>query len=280
MSSLEAGDLFNVQGLVAVITGGGTGIGLMMAKALALNGASKVYIIGRRKEVIEKAARESPHGNIIPIVGDVTSKDILRSVAEKIRADVGYVNLFVANSGITGPSSLNITPESSLEDFQSTMWNMDFQEYTNVFAVNVSAVWFSIIAFLDLLDAGNKRKNVEQRSQALITSSIGGFNRKTLGGYAYGQSKAAATHLMKHLATNLVPYNIRANAIAPGCKFRPEILSFNSVNDHISVPFRNVSTGCQRQDFLQGCNTRGESWHGRGYGRRSPLSHEPSWGIL
>lgn len=46
----------------------------MMTKALALNGVNKVYIIGRRKEVIEAAAKESSQGNIIPIVGDVTSK--------------------------------------------------------------------------------------------------------------------------------------------------------------------------------------------------------------
>ena len=74
MSSLEAANLVNVKALVAVITGGDSGIGFMMTKALALNGVNKVYIIGRRKEVIEAAAKESPHGNIIPIVGDITSK--------------------------------------------------------------------------------------------------------------------------------------------------------------------------------------------------------------
>ena len=59
MSSLEASSLFSTDGLVAVVTGGGTGIGLMIARALEHNGA-KVYIGGRRKEVVEKAAAE--HG--------------------------------------------------------------------------------------------------------------------------------------------------------------------------------------------------------------------------
>jgi NAD(P)-dependent dehydrogenase (short-subunit alcohol dehydrogenase family) len=50
-------NLFNVSGLVAVITGGGTGIGWMMAKALAENGARRVYIIGRRQEKLIEAAQ-------------------------------------------------------------------------------------------------------------------------------------------------------------------------------------------------------------------------------
>ena len=216
MSSLEAAKLFNVNGLVAVITGGGSGIGLMMTKALALNGAHKVYIVGRRKEVLEAAAKESPHGNIIPIVGDVTSKDTLQSIASQIEKEVGYINVLIANSGIVGPSNISLTPQTSLEDYHSTLWNQSFDEYTRTFAVNTSAVFFCIIAFLKLLDAGNHKGNVEQKSQVIATSSIGSFNRKAKSGYAYGESKAATTHLMKQMATNLAPYGIRSNVIAPG----------------------------------------------------------------
>ena len=81
-----------------------------------------------------------------------------------------------------------------------------------------------MIAFLGLLDKGNKKGNVEQTSQVIGTSSIGGFNRAVPGGYAYGQSKAATTHLMKQMATGLVPYGIRANVLAPGCRFFPPSL--------------------------------------------------------
>ena len=216
MSSLEAANLFNVKSLVAVITGGGSGVGLMMTQALALNGAHKVYIVGRRKEVLEAAAKESPHGYIIPILGDVTSKDTLQSIASQIEKEVGYINVLIANSGIGGPQSLSLTPQTSLEEYHSTLWNQSFDEYTQTFAVNTSAVFFCIIAFLKLLDAGNNRGNVEQKSQVIATSSIGGFNRRAKAGYAYGESKAATTHLMKQMATNLAPYGIRSNVIAPG----------------------------------------------------------------
>ncbi len=217
MSSLEAANLFTVKGLVAVITGGSSGLGAMMAKALALNGAHKVYIIGRRKEMLEATAKESPHGNIIPIVGDVTCKDDLKSIASTIEEEVGYINVLIANSGVAGPQSPSITPETSLKDFQAALWEQPFEEYTSTFAVNVSAVFFTVVAFLALLDAGNEKGNVEQKSQVIATSSIAGFNRNVPGGYAYGQSKAGTTSLMKQLATQLVPYGIRSNVIAPGC---------------------------------------------------------------
>lgn len=187
-----------------------------MAKALALNGAHKVYIIGRRKEMLEATAKESPHGNIIPIVGDVTSKEDLKSIASTIEKEVGYINVLIANSGVAGPQSPSITPETSLKDFQAALWEQRFEDYTDTFAVNVSAVFFTVVAFLSLLDAGNAKGNVEQKSQVIATSSIAGFNRNVPGGYAYGQSKAATTSLMKQLATQLVPYGIRSNVIAPG----------------------------------------------------------------
>jgi NADP-dependent 3-hydroxy acid dehydrogenase YdfG len=75
----------------------------MFAKALALNGAKKVYITGRRTEVLEKAAKESPHGNIIPLPGDVSSKESLLEIAEHVRKEDGYLNLLIANAGAGGP---------------------------------------------------------------------------------------------------------------------------------------------------------------------------------
>ena len=245
MSSLEAANLFNVKCLVAVITGGGTGIGLMMTKALALNGAHKVYIVGRRKEVLEAAAKESPHGNIIPIDGDVTSKDTLESIASRIEKEVGYINVLIANSGIGGPRTFSLTPETSLEDYQSALWNQSFDEYTATFAVNTSAVFFCIAAFLKLLDAGNDKGNVEQKSQVIATSSVGGFHRRPKG-YAYGQSKAATTHLMKQMATNLAPFGIRSNVIAPGRRCSGPLIDEDSLILMDSLPVRDGRTHAWR----------------------------------
>ena len=125
MADYRAGNIFSVPDLVVVVTGGGSGIGLMMTKAFALNGAHQVFIIGRRKEVLEKAAKESPHNNIVPVVGDVTSKESLQAAVEKIKADVGYINVLVANSGIMGPIPEKKPAEvKSIEEYQSQWWNV------------------------------------------------------------------------------------------------------------------------------------------------------------
>ena len=124
----------------------------------------------------------------------------------------------VANSGITGPSLEGLKPNSSLAEIQEFLWKSDVDDFTHTYRVNTSAVFYSVVAFLGLLDAGNKSGNVEQKSQVIATSSIGGFNRIPFAGYAYGSSKAAVNHLMKQFSTALAPHGIRSNIIAPGCK--------------------------------------------------------------
>lgn len=198
----------------------------MMARALALNGAHKVYIVGRRKEVLEKASKSVSTNNIIPLVGDVTSKEALSSIISHITTEVGYINLLIANSGILGPQAAQkITSESTVADFQKAFGETSFEDFADTFKLNTVAVWYTIVAFLGLLDAGNEKGNVEQKSQVIATSSIGSFNRTVPGGFAYGQSKAATTHMMKQLATSLAPLGIRSNILAPGCKFSFQIIS-------------------------------------------------------
>ena len=192
----------------------------MMARALALNGAHKVYIVGRRKEILEKAAKSVSTDNIIPLVGDVTSKEALSSIVSTITSETGYINVLIANSGTLGPQAAQkLTAESTVADFQKAYSETSFEEFADTFKLNTVAVWYTIVAFLGLLDEGNKKGNVEQKSQVIATSSIGAFNRNTPGGYAYGQSKAATTHMMKQLATGLAPFGIRSNVLAPGREF-------------------------------------------------------------
>lgn len=130
----------------------------------------------------------------------------------------GYINVLVANSGIIGPTLWGLKKEPSLVEFRDFVQNWDTDAFNETFAVNTTAVFFTIAAFLELLDAGNKAGNVEQKSQIITTSSVAAFNRDPLAGFAYGSSKAAIVHTMKQLATRMVPYGIRANVIAPGSK--------------------------------------------------------------
>ncbi|KAG0636462.1 hypothetical protein HOY80DRAFT_977594 [Tuber brumale] len=229
MSEVQASTLFSAKGLVAVVTGGGTGIGLMIATALEHNGATRVYIVGRRKEVLENAVKvHSKHGNIIPLVGEVTSKESLAAVVKTIESDVGYVNLLVSNAGMCGrrhnvlprPPPLENLPEAekykSIEDVQKFLWEDSMEEWEDTFRVNVTGAWFTCIAFLGLLDQGNKRRVVEQSSQIITITSIASFLRNLTACYSYHASKAAVTHVAKMLATHFPQYGIRSNLIAPG----------------------------------------------------------------
>jgi NAD(P)-dependent dehydrogenase (short-subunit alcohol dehydrogenase family) len=215
MAEIDASTLFNVKGLVAVVTGGGTGIGLMIAQALEANGAI-VYILGRRQEVLEKAANTAKHGNIRHLKTDVTSKADLSAAVDHITSKSGYVNLVIANSGITGPTLKGLEKGASLTEFRDHLWNWDMDDFTQTFALNTTAAFFTVVAFLELLDKGNKAGNVEQKSQVICISSAGAFNRVPMAGYAYAGSKAAVVHMMKALATTMVPYDIRSNILAPG----------------------------------------------------------------
>lgn len=94
-------DLFKVPSLVVVITGAGSGLGRMMAHALASNGAHKVYILGRREDKLVETAES--YNNIYPISADITNKASLKAAADPTKSEVGFINVLVVNSGNTGP---------------------------------------------------------------------------------------------------------------------------------------------------------------------------------
>jgi NAD(P)-dependent dehydrogenase (short-subunit alcohol dehydrogenase family) len=211
----------------------------MMTKALALNGASKVYIIGRRLEKLQDAAKESPH-NIIPIQGDVTDKDSLQAIAEQVRKEVGYINLLICNSGVSGPQAgVNMPKDTSAKELQKMVMDTPMAEFNNVFAVNVTGVLYNAMAFLDLLEEGNKQDKclAGVKSQVLVTGSIAAYNRNVGAGLAYNTSKAAVTHLVKMLAGLFVEYSVRVNAIAPGrMSSQNSLRSFKIADPDHSLP--------------------------------------------
>ncbi|KAG7444210.1 NAD(P)-binding protein [Guyanagaster necrorhizus] len=217
-------NLFQVDGMVVVITGAGTGIGLMMAATLENNGAI-VYITGRRKDVLEEAAKEhNRFGNLIPLPGDVTDRESLLAMVEVVKARHGYIDLLVNNAGI----AKNLPP--SIKSFQSALWNTGSPEdFASVFATNTTAVYYTTVAFLDLLHQGNLRQQAASfdpfshcqppyhSSQVISISSSGSFriDPKILS-MSYTLSKSACTHLGKVMANLLAPWGIRSNVLAPG----------------------------------------------------------------
>jgi len=226
LPDVSASRLFNVQGMVALITGGGSGLGLYAARALDANGAKAVYIVGRREEVLRQAAASARNGSVKVIVGDVTDRASLQDIAAQIKAEEGFLNLVFANAGVIGPGHQKILTEKkaegqaapSVEDFSAAMLDLKPEDFTATMHVNITSVFYTAAAFLPLLKAGNEKRNLPQDSQFIVTSSIAGFSRAMAAGFSYSTSKAGATHLVKMLSTYFAQggYRIRVNAVAPG----------------------------------------------------------------
>ncbi|KAF2722458.1 NAD(P)-binding protein [Polychaeton citri CBS 116435] len=220
----HAHKLFDCSKFVAVVTGGATGIGLMITQALAANGA-KVYIVGRRVEALENAAKThcpkqsgQGHGEIIPLGPcDVTSKDDLERIVTELGEKEKYINLLVCNAGVAGPKA---EPEhEDARDLKQKLWeNESVEEWNGTYNTNVTSVYFTTVAFLPLLQAGITPKGPLNRfaSSVIVTSSMSGMMRHAQGHFSYNAAKAATVHLTKLMSAEFQRTWIRVNSIAPG----------------------------------------------------------------
>ena len=116
---------------------------------------------------------------------------------------------------MTGPSLEKLGARPSISEFHSFAWDSPAADFNAVFELNCTGVYYTILAFLELLAEGNKKPN-HIRSQVIATASIAGFQRHPRVGFAYISSKAALISMIKTFATFAVPWEIRFNAIAAG----------------------------------------------------------------
>lgn len=216
--SLQVANLFSLKDYVCLITGGGTGIGLMAAQALSANGA-KVYITGRRLEALENAAKQhSPSsttgGSIIPIGPcDVTSKASLEELYTSLSKKEKYINFLMTAAGISGPKAAPDT--SSATELKNKLWSAESEsDWNSVYNTNVTSVYFSTVAFLPLLQAAPI--NAHSSPSVIVISSMSGLMRHAQGHFTYNAAKAATAHLSAMMSREFAQTGIRVNSIAPG----------------------------------------------------------------
>ena len=182
---------FDLTSQVALITGGGTGLGLGMARCLAAAGA-KVVLVGRRHDELEKAcAAIGPHA--FALVGDVTKLSTAPAIVDEAEKLAGPVSILVNNAGIHLKKPATDTSDA---EFASVI-------QTHVFG-----------AFALTREAG--RRMVARKSGCvLFTASMAAF----IGipsVVAYSAAKSAYVGIVRTLATEWGPHGVRVNAIAPG----------------------------------------------------------------
>jgi len=182
---------------VAIITGSSRGIGRAIAEAMAAAGA-KVVISSRKEEACLEvtAAINSRHGEAraIAIAASISSKEALQRLVDATLTAFGKIDILVCNAA----SNPYYGPMSGISD----------EQFRKIFDNNVLANHWLI--------GMTAPQMIERRDGAIIiVSSIGGLMGSGVIG-AYNVSKAADFQLVRNLAIEFGPHNVRVNAIAPG----------------------------------------------------------------
>jgi 2-deoxy-D-gluconate 3-dehydrogenase len=206
---------FDLKGKVAIVTGGGRGIGRAISLGLAGAGAS-VVVCGRTQKEIDGVAEEIRHkgGKALPVVTDLTVNEQIENLVNITIKEFGKIDLLVNNAA---RSFLR-----SLLDLREDGWD-------KVFNTNVKAVW--------LLSRAVARRMIEQKSGRIINITTVGAEKAELGMAAYGCSKAALKMLTRCMAREWAQYGINVNAVGPGLTrtdFSKPIWSNPEVAKHVA----------------------------------------------
>ncbi|HIF92270.1 MAG: SDR family oxidoreductase [Myxococcales bacterium] len=193
-------DIFSIHGKVALVTGGGSGIGWMIAEAYVRAGA-RVYIASRKKEELEARIAElagEGEGSCSAIVADLSTEAGCNALGDEIESREGSLDILVNNAGANWGAPYEEFPESA--------WD-------RVLNVNVKGVFQLTRRLTPLLE---KAASDEDPARVINVGSIDGIGAPDLETYSYSASKAAVHHLTAVLAKKLARKKITVNAIAPG----------------------------------------------------------------
>ncbi|TFK53937.1 NAD(P)-binding protein [Heliocybe sulcata] len=221
-----ADPLFSVSGRIALVTGASSGIGSYIAKGLAEHGCARVYIVGRRLEQLQLVASAAP-GIIVPLVGDVSTKDGCVRIAEAfMNADKESkagetevsLDILVNNAGIMVKEGWWDDRSASAEEVRDALLKVEDEEWTREFAVNASSIqWLSAALLPYLVRAAKHNDGFRQGRGAIInnTSVSALYVSSAAKGHLYSASKAAAESLTQNLASKFTKMGVRVNSIAP-----------------------------------------------------------------
>ncbi|MEI9891785.1 MAG: SDR family NAD(P)-dependent oxidoreductase [Caulobacteraceae bacterium] len=191
--------LFDITGKIALVTGGTSGIGRMIAQGLVARGV-KTYVAGRDPARAKATAAEiaSASGTCIGLAADLADAAGPKRLAEALGALETRLDLLVNNAGANATGSL---AEMTVDD-----WDL-------VLGVNLRSAFFLSRELLPLLKAAASPRDP---ARIVCIGSIGGLHVPNWEAHAYGASKAGLHHLTRSLAKALGKEHITANAIAPG----------------------------------------------------------------
>ena len=192
--------LFSLEGKTALVTGGASGLGRVIAETLATAGAT-VFIASRNRAACEAAAAEmsaAGGGMVTGLSGDVGSEDGIAMLVRDLKKRTDRLDILVNNAGVTR--------EGDLEEFPYGGWD-------GLLATNVTGLFHLTQQLLPQL---RRAAGADCPARVINLGSIAGSVVTGTNAYSYAASKAAVHHLTRILALRLAKSHITVNAIAPG----------------------------------------------------------------
>lgn len=217
--------MLKLEGKTAVVTGGGSGIGLAIARRFAEEGA-RVFITGRRQQQLDDAvasieASAALKGSVVAIQGDVTSAGDLVRLFDTVRHASDRLDILVTSSGVSEFATLSDTSE---------------QHFDQAFDLNVRGMVFTVQHALKQMSSGGVI--------VLIGSIAGNVGNPGYG--TYSATKAAVRSYARTWTRELAPRGIRINTLSPGPIDTP---MFDGVSDDIRtsltdrIPLQRLGRG-------------------------------------
>ncbi|MGG2027292.1 SDR family oxidoreductase [Gottfriedia sp. S16(2024)] len=226
-------ELFDLTGKVAIVTGGGRGLGEQIAKGFAEAGAN-VVLCSRNVEACQEISEELKSLGVesFALKCDVTNKEDVQRVVEETKEKFGRIDILVNNSGASWGAPA--------EDMPLEAWN-------KVMNVNVTGTF--------LMSQAVGKIMLEQKSGKIINiASIAGLvgtNPKVMNAVGYSASKGAVISFTKDLAAKWGPTGIHVNALAPGffpTKMSKDVISHGTDEIIESIPLKKFGN----EDELKG----------------------------
>lgn len=192
----EIAKLLDLSGKVALVTGGGSGIGEGAAVWLAKAGA-RVGLIGKGMDDLDKVKRkiETNGGSALSVEADVSDAEAMQQVTDQLAKEFGRIDIVFANAGVNG--------------VWAPIEELRFKEFEETLSTNLFGTFTAIKCAVPFLK--------KRGGAVIVTSSVNGSRIfGNTGATAYSSSKAGQVAMAKMLAVELGPSKIRVNVICPG----------------------------------------------------------------